>query len=591
MATQQPPRWTIMVYLAGDNNLTSYCISLLQQLEAATYRDEICVLACFDSSIPWPKGSRYFRINCRHVEVEKEIDWEMHNDLIQANGDGNERADNVFTRPSVAEGLTRFIEWAMKEHGEDTDRYMLVLFGHGPAVTGQNFLVSENPQSFLRIEDLRDILDVHFNGKRKLDILAFQNCVMNNIEVAYELKDQADLTIGSQGLVLASGWPYERLIGTLVQHPEAKPNDIAREMLKICARNMVDFSVMDRSSEQAVCDLKELRDSSITAEIAGLVALLMHGMSFRKEDHRLRFPAIVDAVRLARLDAQAFWSENFVDLYDFCGRLLKKCNQMVRAHGQLLNELGINKDYERELRETDLIRLAREIIDRCKDIRETVTRLVPHSYFIGSDLQYSHGLSIYFPWSEPGAPYVSTRQENGEFRLNTAFEAYQEGFRRFVEVSGWAKFLNSFFTATLRNVRRTDRSFVPVNAGASLGEGVVTEDYQPQSEFLTGPEIKSSPDTGSTGDIWTSVKNYPRRGYLSPADEARKVTRTTYLKEGMEGYDPKNPPVSSWGWNIQGLVAEAIRKEKKELPERSGKAAESKAASAGDSPMPTGYQR
>jgi hypothetical protein len=44
--------WTVMVYLAGDNNLTSNCITVLQQLEAVKYTKEVRVLACFDSNTP-----------------------------------------------------------------------------------------------------------------------------------------------------------------------------------------------------------------------------------------------------------------------------------------------------------------------------------------------------------------------------------------------------------------------------------------------------------------------------------------------------------------------------------------------------------
>ena len=49
-------KWTVMVYLAGDNNLTANCISVLQQLETVEDDDSICVLACFDSNTPWPKA-------------------------------------------------------------------------------------------------------------------------------------------------------------------------------------------------------------------------------------------------------------------------------------------------------------------------------------------------------------------------------------------------------------------------------------------------------------------------------------------------------------------------------------------------------
>src|SRR5687768_15728689 len=74
--------WTVMVYLAGDNNLTSNCITVLQQLEAVKYTKDVRVLACFDSNTPWPKGSRYLAINGKWHTNEKDLDWEIYNDLI-----------------------------------------------------------------------------------------------------------------------------------------------------------------------------------------------------------------------------------------------------------------------------------------------------------------------------------------------------------------------------------------------------------------------------------------------------------------------------------------------------------------------------
>src|SRR5262249_26214796 len=156
-------------------------------------------------------------------------------------------------------------------------------------VAGQTFLLAENPASFLRLEDLQSVLSDHFGEKhkRKLDILAFQNCVMNGIETAYAIKDHADFMIGSQGLVLATGWPYEKMIGAVVNDPDADTEVIAQQLLKACARSMLDFAVMDRSSEQSACNLTGMRGSNtITIGIKRLVEALVEGLSFKIEDKR-----------------------------------------------------------------------------------------------------------------------------------------------------------------------------------------------------------------------------------------------------------------------------------------------------------------
>ena len=566
-AVERNKKWTIMVYLAGDNDLPAFCISVLQQLEAVQYSDDVCVLACFDSGIPWTKGSRYFRINCNRRSIERPFDWEIHNDLVTPNGGNGNGDENGFSRPTVTEGLRKFISWSMRQHA-DADRFMLVLYGHGPVVAGQNFLRAENPPSFLRLDDLREVLSESFGGEsKKLDILAFQNCVMNGVEIAYELREQADWMIGSQGLVLATGWPYEKIISTIVKEPNEEPKTIARNILKACARHMLDFAVMDRSSEQSLCDLEALGESSMTPPIKALVPavkdlveVLKEGLSFTVKGGKrdLSYPAICDAVRLARLEAQAYYYENFVDLFDFSERLLQKCDGIVKSYNDVLKGLKLAKNSKR-LGDTSLVRIANEISKRCEEIRKAVNRAVTESYYIGSGLQYSHGLSIYFPWTRPTAPYFPTPMRNGDFWLTTAFDTYKEA--RFVKESGWGDFLKIFFLATLRNVRRADRDFIIANNLSNLDGGMVTENHHNlSSDFLPGDPQKSSPDTGAGDfDTWSAIKNYPRRNYLSPADEERRSTKP--MKKGTKGFDPKSPPVSPWGWNIAGLVAEVIQKQ------------------------------
>src|SRR3954447_3594184 len=93
----KPPKWTIMVYLAGDNDLTSHCVSVLQQLEEFKYPDEICVLTCFEASTPWPKGSRYLKVNCRHKDSEKKVlNWEIHNDLVVNKSSQRQNGNHTF---------------------------------------------------------------------------------------------------------------------------------------------------------------------------------------------------------------------------------------------------------------------------------------------------------------------------------------------------------------------------------------------------------------------------------------------------------------------------------------------------------------
>jgi hypothetical protein len=568
-------KWTVMVYLAGDNNLTANCISVLQQLEAVRYNRDVCVLACFDSNTPWPKGSRYLAINCKWRKADNDLDWEIHNDLIVprerdhdlnvpdfCRGNHSPKGEPL-KRTGVAEGLKRFLHWSMKNHDDPDRRYMLILFGHGPVVAGKTFLARDNPQSSLSLQELPELLGEHFGPDRKLDILACQNCVMNGIETAYAVKDQVDYMIGSQGLVLSNGWPYEKLISALVDDPGASTAAISEKVLKLCARHMIDFAVMDRSSEQSVCDLGKLREpQNLTVAISELSRALTNSLGFKRQGDQLvlTFPAICDAVRLARLEAQSYWGETFVDIYDFCERLLKKCKQIVLATNDLLRALKVNRAKEREIRHTPLMCNLRQIIECCKNVLNRVEEIVPHSYYICSDLQYSHGVSIYFPWSMPVEPYTF-EQSGDEYTLITAFQTYSD--YSFVADSGWDIFLKAFYGATLRKVRRAERDFVMLAANASLSRGMVSEEIRsPGDVYMTDSMRKTDSDHGSIDySVWSNVKNYPRRNYVSPSDCDRRIEHAGRQRPGRGRYRDRNsPPVSYLGWNICELVAEVIKK-------------------------------
>src|SRR6185312_12638639 len=87
---------------------------------------------------------------------------------------------------------------------------------------------------------------------------------------------------------------------------------------------------------------------------------------------------------------------------------------------------------------TELLTIFKDIISCCIEVMREIegTRrkdgtietqgIVEQSYFIGSDLQYSHGVSIFFPWTLPTEPYFFTRGGNNEWVLRTAVETYRE---------------------------------------------------------------------------------------------------------------------------------------------------------------------
>jgi Clostripain family len=601
--------WTIMVYLAGDNNLSANSISILQDLEdATTSSSQVRVLACYDSNTPFPKGARYLEVKHRRYGGHHPWDWGLHNDLAYPEGHlvvtpdfCNEQPQTVqsITEPVAAEGLARFLKWALRTH--PAKHYMLILFGHGILVSGNTFLVDSTPPSFLRLKDFSRIIRRYFgtteeHQKPHLDILACDNCVMNGIEAAYEIQDHVDYMIGSQDLMLTVGWPFKKIIEVVQDDPTAPRKKIVRRILKACARRLLDYSLMERSSEQAVVDLTKLRDQRLTGYIKELAAALKEGLKTDNCGH-VCYREIRDAVRLARLEAQAYWDETFVDLYDFCELLLWKCNDYLSVHVDSLSSFTRSHPPTPDLNDNQvkdwLTRCGpgdtfRRIAEACAKIlyefkqrgsREVEERgIVPYAYYVCPDLQYSHGLSIYFPWTMPSDPIIfDPKRRYGEYppkdyEVKTAFDEYKTYKFATEQGADWASFLVQFFKATLRNVRLVDYRYdirpSTLPKVFYSHEALSAERLAPATAPADVDLQKSSPDTGEQDDSFRGfrIKNYPRRFYLSPEDCKHRHGSC----DPQPSWDCRNPQVgtppeiyrryrvSYLGWQIRGLLAEVI---------------------------------
>lgn len=700
----KPPKWLVMIYLAGDNSLSANCIAILQELEAACYSEDVRVVACFDTNTPRPRGARYVEIGRQRRCPHPDIDWDLHNDLVPFEclpGHPVEAPDfcnpvpsstPATTEPIAKEGLSRFIRFTLDRH-PGAQKHMLMLFGHGSAVAGNTFLADSNPPSFLRLKELREVLARHFDAQfpplfeeedaadededddvdeglegekveeldpseelearddddaRKaakkrpvLDILACDNCMMNGIESAFEIRRRVKFIIGSQGLMLALGWPFKKILDEVVTYKDEDAECVARRILRVCARNLLDFALMDRSSDQSLCDLTVLRKGGdLMRAVRRLSRAMRRGLKVDDYCGNLKYPAVCDAIRLARLEAQSYWSETFVDLYDFCELLLERANHFLTTGHTLISQYleerraaapkrakGAKEDEVIDIRDVEPFKQFGEIAKACWDVLEALRAnqipddprrpFVLDSYYVGPELQYSNGVSIYFPWTLPEDPIIfeevtdrgaggsygaswsaferarertekrvreetlaeregasgdKSKKPPTDYKLITAFDEY--GRYDFARRKGgnWAAFLRVFFKATLRNVRRFDRRYIePTDKREQLVRFFNVESI-PEDDahrFDSSPINlqKSSSDVDSENNCaCPTIKNYPRRFYLSPADCKRRCPDLPKEKCVTLGDMDRKNCASYLGWNVRGITAEVI-KPKQERPD------------------------
>lgn len=339
MNTQRPPisrpkKWTLMVYLAGDNNLEAYGVKDLGEMKAVGSTDEVAVVAQFDRMSD-QITRRYY------LTAGQNLDADCIAQLPEVNtGD--------------PEALTDFISWAC--HTYPAERYGLVLWNHGTGWKDEDIyqaarhngvadrvtrgqvrglasgkasralfsttlealvieavraeravLFDDSSADFLDNVELRSVLQGAVRRiERPFDLLGFDACLMNMLEVDYQIRDICRLVVGSQETEPGDGWPYDAILTRLVEDP-----DMTSEAL---GRIIVEAYVSSYETRRPSLPVTQSAVSLVGIEA---VAEAVNGLA-----HAL-LGALIDRGALGLLfgalrSAQSFSDRDYVDLTHFC---------------------------------------------------------------------------------------------------------------------------------------------------------------------------------------------------------------------------------------------------------------------------------
>ena len=271
--------WLVMLYLAGDNNLAEDMVLSLQELIAEGVPTGDRVVAQLDPAGTNLAPSRFDLTPTRDPKGPKSYRSALEMALREFRV-GTVEEQNT---GSVA-ALSDFITWAVtydadqrkKANGNpDATKYLLILSGHGSGVTEDFFLKDETSQDSLSITELQKALRLaRQKVKKKIDILGLDACYMAMGEVAYQVRNEASVVIGAEGLEPQFGWPLGRILKTVkaergkIDRPLGR-EDLARLIVKTYVKTYADF---DETAGRSV-DLSATRTSSMN-ELARAVQTL-----------------------------------------------------------------------------------------------------------------------------------------------------------------------------------------------------------------------------------------------------------------------------------------------------------------------------
>lgn len=409
--------WTIMVYLAGDNDLSEDMALKLMEIS------EI-----FDTA----KNSS----KTKNISLLAYLDGNNPLLLTQlfnfTKGRAKQPIPSGLQIQNAAQKITirNFVDWCVNTQSAKADNYALIVSGHGDGFQQTAFLRDETSLDYMTVKSLKVVLE-EINQKilrDKLKILAFDSCVMSMIEVANEIKEVADIMVGAEGYMPTNGMSYKRFIDGLVALDAKLPikkEDIARLLVQSAVDGNKQHSELTRRSlDASVFDLTgktfDLAVESIN-NLGKMLAAAVPQISTAEFTSLVKEP-LKKAILSSHWKCQSYLFEQSIDIIDFCDVLKAECFGVMNEMNSILKILGVDiltiilspnelvadinisekiseedqKKYESILA---ALHIMKNISNACADVIEKVKACRIKSCFSGPDYQFSTGLALFFPWT------------------------------------------------------------------------------------------------------------------------------------------------------------------------------------------------
>jgi hypothetical protein len=431
--------WTIMVYLAGDNNLSEDMISALNgirnAMDSPDSDDKINIVAVYDSGYPTVTTTHY---KFSQESSTKPLDASKIK-YVHPRREFQDRAD-----PPEKNYIIDFVRWAVTNF--EAENYALILSGHSDGIIGRTLFKDENPSEHLNLDLLTYILDRcktrHMNGK-KFALLGFDSCLMNMAEVGYQLRAYTDIIVASQGNVPTSGWSYEKIFKAVNTEIQKAGTLAAEKFATTIVREFYaysnDYNIGGRSINISACDMSKIEDlSSAINELAksfnGIIeAPITYTNDQEKETARMNAllkEKIKHLIHNSHYYSQTFMYEQAVDVADFSDAVIAQC-KLVEKELELL--CGTQPDTQAAVLLKEKLT---EIKRLCKKISEAVDKYIFAQGVCGSEFQFSNGVSIFFPWTA--------------LSFFMVYDTYKKLYFSKDE-SEWVKFIGNYIEMTYRS--------------------------------------------------------------------------------------------------------------------------------------------
>jgi hypothetical protein len=226
--SQQTADWTIMVYMDGDNNLYPYGVQNINQMEVAGSTNNVNIIVLFDG---WNNGDTVlYRINHDPNGYNSQIISTVLDDQGAIIPSSNE------VDMGDPQTLIHFGDWVRDDY--PANNYCLILWDHGNGWKNDYKPVKSvcwddtSGGDCLTTAELRGALStITNNGNNPINLIGFDACLMQMIEVGYEIAHYCEYMTGSEETIPVSGWNYEATLTVLDGTPSMSPRALGAQFV------------------------------------------------------------------------------------------------------------------------------------------------------------------------------------------------------------------------------------------------------------------------------------------------------------------------------------------------------------------------
>lgn len=409
-------KWTVLVYLAGDNNLDEDGARDLAEMAKVGSNKDINVVAQFD---------RAGTVGTQRLFITKGGGYPK--DSIADLGETNTGDPKV---------LIDFLKWGISTY--PAEKYMAVLWNHGSGwdeedVYERAVKVSPEKEKFARRaiirgkrikktmfntsldeilsqpaperailydDESRDFLDnkemkkVLTEGAKlipgnRFDLIGFDACLMNTIEVAYQLKDTAKVIVGSEETEPGAGWPYDKMLAALSAKPSMSPQELGKVIVDSYIKS---YDKGANSEPVTMSAVNPDKISSVTSSLDKWALALKKNIMSQET---------FNTVLICSEKAQKFYYQTYKDIFDLA-RLIKE------------------KSTVKEIQDTST-----GLMDALKP---GDNNYVLASKTLTPQMGNAHGASIYFPGHQSYTKYYDKLDFAKKSKWDEFVKAYQKAY-------------------------------------------------------------------------------------------------------------------------------------------------------------------